>query len=154
MRSQWCREHIEETAKQCGLGDNVVSEVKKVAKFCASNPAFADCGTRAIYRLISISDEDVRNHAISLAEKALNEETPTGGKKRDRLTEREIKKIIDRSFKEVRTDLTEKYKSEKPNPPNDRHLSSPVSGLATVPKGHPNHGVGCAQPGSDLFHAP
>jgi hypothetical protein len=116
MRSQWCREHIDETAKNCGLGEDVVSDVKKAAKLCATIPDLSGCSTRSIMALIRIKDEDVRNHAISLAEKALKEETPTGGKKRDRLTEKEIKKIVDISFKEVRIDLTEKFKKEDQKP--------------------------------------
>jgi hypothetical protein len=112
MRSQWCREHIDETAKECGLDDKIVSEVKTVAKFCASAPAFADCGTRPIYRLISHKDEDVRNRAISLAEKSLNGITPTGGKKRPKLTEPEVRKIIKKAEMEVRGELVEKIKAE------------------------------------------
>lgn len=40
-----------------------------------SNPAFADCGTRPIYVLISYKDVDIRNRAISLAENELNQKT-------------------------------------------------------------------------------
>lgn len=94
MRAQWCREHIDETAEHCGLKKSTISEVKLAASFCESNSAFAECGSRAITRLLRVRDDDIKNIAISLAEKALKELTPTGGKKRDRLTEPEIKEII------------------------------------------------------------
>ena len=117
MRSQWCREHIDEAARQCGLEKSVVSEVKLAAKFCADNSAFAECGTRAITVLIRVQDETVRERAISLAGNALKSTTPTGGKKKTRLTEREIKKIIDTAERQIRTELTKKI-LEKRNIPS------------------------------------
>jgi hypothetical protein len=113
MRSQWCREHIEKTAQECDLGPDIVSEVKEVAKFCASNPAFADCATRPIYVLIKQNDVEVRNKAISLAQNALNAQTPVGGRKKKILTEKEIGSLIKKARVEVRGELTEKYKEER-----------------------------------------
>jgi hypothetical protein len=101
MRSQYCREHVtSEVAKECGLGKDVVSDIQRAAKFCDEHPDLSGCSTRAIMALIRIKDEPVKNRAISLAEKALKEETPTGGKKKKELTEREIKQIVGASFKE------------------------------------------------------
>ncbi len=116
MRAQWCREHIDETAKQCGLDDETVSRIKKVAKFCASNPQFCDCGTAPIYRLITIPDDPVRQNAISSASKSLESgKHPVTGVflKDKRLTDSDVKKIIQKAEMEVRGELTEKYKAEQ-----------------------------------------
>ena len=111
-RTQYCREHIKKTAEECDLGDEIVSEVEKVSKFCASNGTFVDCKTRPIYILINHKDVEVRNRAISIAENTLNQETPTGGKVKKVLTEPEIRTILKRAHKEVRGELTEKFKKE------------------------------------------
>ena len=71
--------------------------VKQAAKFCDEHSALSECSTRAIITLIRVKDDPVRERAISLAENALNASTPTGGKKVKSLTEREIKKIIQRA---------------------------------------------------------
>ena len=129
MRSQWCREHIDETAENCGLEDRTVSDVKRAAKFCAANGNFSPCSTKAIIALISIKDDPVRNRAISLAEKVLKEETPTGGKKREKLTEHEIKKIVDQSFKELHTEPPKKppYNGTPQKPAVKESLTVPPS---------------------------
>lgn len=117
-RTQWCREHIDKTAKECSLGDDIVSEVQKVAEFCAEKPAFADCATRPIFILISKKDALVKDRAISLAENTLNDKTPTGGKKKNQLTEKEIKAILKKAEMEVRGEITQKTKdSRKPAEP-------------------------------------
>lgn len=116
MRSQWCREHIDETARECGLDEETVSRVKKVAKFCASQSQFCDCGTAPIYRLISIPDDLVREKAISSASKALEsgKHPVTGAFIKDkRLTDRDVKKIIDTAEREVRGELAKQYREEK-----------------------------------------
>jgi hypothetical protein len=114
MRTQYCREHIKKTAEECDLGQDIVSEVERVDKFCKSNPAFADCGTRPLYRLIGVRDESVRNRAISLAQNALNDATPTGGTIQKRLTEPEIKKLIQKAEVEIRGEPTKKTKPPLP----------------------------------------
>lgn len=94
--------------------------MKKVAAFCASNSQFCDCGTAAIYRLISIRDEPVRQKAISSISKALesNKHPLTGQILKDkRLSENDIKKVIENSEREVRGELTKKYEQERKNPP-------------------------------------
>jgi hypothetical protein len=116
VRRQWCREHIDEVNENCDIGDKVVSEVKKVSNFCKSVPAFEGCATRPVYRLISYRDEKVRNHAISLAEKRLNRETPTGGKREKELTEPEIKKILEKAIIEIYGSLPEKKKNGDETP--------------------------------------
>jgi hypothetical protein len=127
MRTQYCREHIKKTAEECGLGPDIVSEVERVAKFCASNPTFADCATRPLRLLIDVRDEKIKNHAISLAENALKEETPTGGRKKKLLTETDVRGIIRKSEKEIRGELTEKYKAEKkPEPAKEPETPAPV----------------------------
>ena len=71
MRSQWCREHIDEVAEKCGLGEDTVSDCKKAAKLCSSIPDLSDCSTRAIMALIDIRDDPVRDKAISSVSNAL-----------------------------------------------------------------------------------
>jgi hypothetical protein len=138
MRAQWCREHIDEVAEKCGLKKSTVYEAKHAEKFCESNSAFAECGTRAISHLLRVRDDSVRNLAISLAENALNELTPTGGKKCDRLTEPEIKKIIKKAEIGVNGEVPKKKKQEietqpvkvRPQPgvfKSDKSLSEPQS---------------------------
>lgn len=127
MRIQACREVIEKTAEVCDLGPDIVTEVKKVAKFCSSNPTFAVCGTRPIYRLISHKDDDIRNRAISIAENRLKQETPTGGKIEKRLTEPEVRKILKKAELEVRGELTEKYKKEAEVKPTSPFQPAPGS---------------------------
>lgn len=151
MRIQACREVIEKTAEVCDLGPDIVTEVKKVAKFCSSNPTFAVCGTRPIYRLISHKDEDIRNRAISIAENRLKQETPTGGKIEKRLTEPEVRKILKKAEIEVRGELTEKYKKEaeaKPPSPFQPATNSiavtdspPQPSLAEQLNGTPEPGI-------------
>jgi hypothetical protein len=118
MRSQWCREHIDETAQHCGLEKSVVSEVKIAAEFCTDHSAFAKCGTRAITALIRIRDEPVKELAISLAQNALNDTTPTGGRKRKSLTEREIKNLIQKAEIEIHGEPTPKKKSPDEKEPH------------------------------------
>jgi hypothetical protein len=108
MRKQYCREHIRKVAVECGLGDDIVAEVEKVDKFCGSNPAFADCATRPVYRLISEKDIEVRNRAISFAQNALMEETPTGGRVRTSLIESDMITFIRRARRELHKEPEEK----------------------------------------------
>lgn len=114
-RSQYCREHIDKVAEACGLEKSTVSDVKQAAKFCDERSEFSDCSTHAIMALIRVKDEQVRERAISLAQNALNVSTPTGGKVRKSLTEREIKKLIEQADKEVRKELM------KEDPPGKDH---------------------------------
>jgi hypothetical protein len=127
MRSQWCREHIDKTAEECGLGPDTVSEVKQAAKFCDEFPTFVDCGTKALMALIRVKDEQVRDRAISLAQNALNASTPTGGKKQKSLTEREIKKLIDRADLEVRKELQKDPAPPKGPKPAPAPMKDPVT---------------------------
>lgn len=116
MRSQWCREHIDEAAEKCGLGVDTVSDVKKAAKFCATASEFSDCSTAAICALISIRDDPVRDKAILSVSNALKSgKHPLTGEflKDKRLPEKTIKKVIRKVEMEVRGELTEKYKEEK-----------------------------------------
>jgi hypothetical protein len=159
MRTQYCREHIKKTAEECDLGQDIVSEVEKVDKFCKSNPAFAGCGTRPLYRLISVRDESVKNRAISLAQNALIDATPTGGTIQKRLTEPEIKKLIQKAEVEIRGEKekeplpVEKERAPKkpsfngtPQPGDFRTGGPvpPVKTLAEITSGQviePEHGV-------------
>jgi len=117
MRGQWCRDNIDKAAEMCGLGEDVVAEVKRANEFCALHPDMSVCSTRAIMALLRVKDDKERESAISLAENALNVSTPTGGKKRDRLTEPEIKKLIKKAEMVVRGKLTQKNECEKETQP-------------------------------------
>ena len=124
MRTQWCREHIDQTAKECGLKKSVVSEVKLAAEFCSEYSAFAECGTRAVTALIRVKDKAVRENAISLAEATLKEKLRTGGSKKKLLSEKEIKDIIKRSDLEVRGDMVNAINGGKETPPTKIQLVS------------------------------
>jgi hypothetical protein len=113
MRSEWCRQHIKETAKNCGLQKSVVNECEQASSFVNEHSAFAECGSRAIVTLIREKDNSVRERAISLAEKALKVTTPTGGKKKTRLSEREIKRFIERADREVHKESIDKSSKDR-----------------------------------------
>jgi hypothetical protein len=146
-RTQYCREHIDKVAEECGLEKSVVSDVKRAAKFCAEHSDLSDCSTRSIIALIRIKDDPVRARAVSLAEKALNQATPTGGKKQTRLTEKEVRKLIQKAEMEVRGEFTKKYEQEREG------KSAPTPGLGTTSRAEEkipeNRGTGayCYQPG-------
>ena len=56
------------------------------------------------------------------------EETPTGGKKRERLTERKIRKIVDTAEREIRGELAKQYREEKKamgSSSNEEHPEAP-----------------------------
>jgi len=121
MRSQWCREHIDETAENCGLGEATVSDVKKAAEFCVEFPEISDCSTHSIMTLIRCSDDSVRDNAISSIRKSLDSgKHPLTGKaiKTKRLSEKDIKKVLEKSELEVRGEIVKKIKREKKPPYN------------------------------------
>ena len=120
MRSQWCREHIDEAAEKCGLGKDTVSDVKKAAAFCVDHEEYSNCSTVAIMALIDIRDDPVREKAISSISKAFdsNKHPVTGQILKDKkLTEREIKKVIEKAEMEVRGELSKKYAEQRKNKP-------------------------------------
>jgi hypothetical protein len=90
VRLQWCRKHIDEVAEACDLSRQTVGEVKAAAKFCEKHDEFSSCPTSAITTLIRIRDDSVRDRVISLAKKRLNQKTPTGGKKVERVVAKDI----------------------------------------------------------------
>jgi len=116
MRTQWCRSHIRETAEKCGLDDYTVARVERVTEFVEKHPQFCDCSTDAIEPLIKIRFDNLRDTAISLAEKRLSEKTPTGGKKHKSLTRDQIKQIIDSLGKPQSEDNSDDTKPEPQSP--------------------------------------
>lgn len=61
MKSQWCREHIDETAKHCGLDDETVRVTKQAAIFCEKHPVLEPLATDAVLaiaRMKSLADQD------------------------------------------------------------------------------------------------
>jgi len=108
MRTQYCRDHIDKVAEECGLGPDTVSDVKKAAAFCDEHPDLSDCSTRAIMALIRIRDDPVREKAISSIEKSFESgKHPLTGQiiKKKVITEREVKKLIERAEIEYRKEL-------------------------------------------------
>jgi len=122
-RHQWCREHIDEVAEKCDLSKSTVYDVKQAAEFCEQNSDFSECSTASVITLIRVKDEDTRACAISLAQNALNQETPTGGRKYKSLTEKQVKQIIHEADLQVRNDL---IKAGKPVPKSDPPKPRPV----------------------------
>jgi len=137
MRSQWCREHIDETAANCGLSDDTVSDVKRAAKLCASAPEYSDCSTAAIMALIRIRDDPVRDKAISSVSNALKSgKHPLTGQimKDKKLPEKTIKKVIQQVEREVRGDLTKKYERERKEKPEQETQEDPLPVSPYVPQ--------------------
>jgi hypothetical protein len=102
MRTQWCREHIDQVASECGLGESVISDVKRADQFCQDHPDLSGCSTRAVMALIRIRDPTVRERTVSHAENRILERTPTGGVIRDNLTEKEVRWIIQKEEDKLR----------------------------------------------------
>jgi hypothetical protein len=71
-----------------------IRRVKKALEFADTHEQFCSCSTHAISTLIGIPDDSVREKVISIAEKRLNQETPTGGKKIKKISSSTIKEII------------------------------------------------------------
>jgi hypothetical protein len=63
--------------------------------------------------LIRIKDKQVKALAISLAKKALTDKTPTGGKKKRRLTQREIQVLIHKAEIKIQGEQTGKDEQEE-----------------------------------------
>ena len=81
--------------------------------------------------LLRIKDKLVKDLAISLAENALNELTPTGGKKHKRLTEPDMRKQIRKVEVEIHGESIQKKRARdekeplvkgKPQPPHSRNI--------------------------------
>jgi hypothetical protein len=134
MRTQWCRDHRDQAAEMCGLGEDVVADVKRANEFCDEYPDMSVCSTRAVMALKRVKDDQVRDLAISLAIKALNITTPTGGKTHVRLTEQEIKKLIQKAEKQVGGESTEKGgRKIKEKLVNDNHQQISLPNDEPVP---------------------
>jgi len=103
-RLQWCRDHIDDVKENCEIGDAIVKEVKLAAAFCDEHLAFANLPTRSLRPLIRIKDAVVKDRAISWAKNALNKETHVGKNRKETLTEKEIKKVIEDIEIEVRNE--------------------------------------------------
>lgn len=86
MRTQYCREHIDKAAVECGLDSVTVFEVKQVAEFCLEHPEFNKCSTKAVITIVRVREPDVRARVIDDAKEML-----THHKK---LTEKQVKQIV------------------------------------------------------------
>jgi len=140
-RLQYCRKHIDDVAEACDLSKSTVLEVKQASTFCDDNSEFSELPTSAILTLIRVQDPLVKERAISLAQKALTLQTPTGGKKNKSFTAKDIKKIIDIACTEIRMGTkTEPPKEVIPdtNEHNGSHISHTTEESAVVQTTLPN----------------
>jgi hypothetical protein len=71
MKAQWCREHIDETAKNCCLKRSTINDTKQAAEFCIEHAEISACSTNTVLTLIRIPDEMLRDKVISSIEKSL-----------------------------------------------------------------------------------
>lgn len=101
MRTQYCREHIDITAKECGLEESSVSRVKQAAKFVDEHVQICMCSTDAILALIKITDADVQALAISTIENALFKASFGGKNPNVSFTLKQVQSFIDRAKDEV-----------------------------------------------------
>jgi hypothetical protein len=105
-RLQYCRKHIDDVAEACDLSKSTVLEVKQASTFCDDNSEFSELPTSAILTLIRVSDDLVKERAISSISKALeSKRNPVTGKiikDVKGLTAKDIKKIIDIACTEIR----------------------------------------------------
>ena len=114
MRTQWCREHIDQTAKECGLSLSAVSEVKQATKFCDEHSEFSELPTKPIIALIRVQDAKIRERAIIKCKERLNGKRGAGRGNTKELTESEVKKIIDDVVREIRMELVVEIRKEQP----------------------------------------
>ena len=91
MRTQYCRDHIDDVAESCGLEDSAIAEVKRATMFVEEHPNLLGCYTNTILTLMRIPDPEVKALTISHAENILSVKTPTGGQKTKRLYENQIR---------------------------------------------------------------
>jgi hypothetical protein len=141
VRAQYCREHIDKVAEECGISEEYVSDVKKAAKFCSVAGEFSDCATSAILALINVSDDLVRDKAISSVSNSLkSSKHPLTGQflKDKKLPEKTIKKVIRNIEREVRGELTKTYEKEQqpapetPKEPEKEHIVGAQTGFTTA----------------------
>ena len=115
MRTQYCREHIDKTAEECGLSEDAVIEVKKAADFCEAFPEISDLTTAALRPLIREKDTKVRDKAILSVKKSLeSKKNPINGKfSEQRITEKEVRAMVFRAMDEVKEEEIERIERER-----------------------------------------
>jgi hypothetical protein len=102
-RLQWCREHIDEVQEACGLSRTAVVEVKEAAKFCDEHEQICQLATSAIVPLMKERDDHVRDIAILAVSKSLeSSKHPSSGRFVKKLTEKDVRLIIDRVRFEIK----------------------------------------------------
>jgi hypothetical protein len=112
-RLQWCREHIDEVQEACGLSRQAVDEVKQAAKFCVDHADFSALPSKPIIALIRVKDEQVKQNAIIKCSERLNGKIGAGRGNTKELTEKEVKKIIEKAEIEVRNVEIERIRAER-----------------------------------------
>jgi hypothetical protein len=100
MRTQYCREHIDKTAEECGLDENTVYQVKQANDFEKEHPEvdLSNLGTRAILALMREKNSEVKALAmcfISTAAKRTN---------KNKFTEKDVKEVITKAEKQIRAE--------------------------------------------------
>lgn len=101
MRTQNCREKIDWIVENCPIGDDAKREIKKAAEFCEVHPEISGLSSHAIQPLIREKDKEVKELAIPLVKSLLQKETPSGKKVYKKLTEKQVREVIDKARKEI-----------------------------------------------------
>jgi len=154
MRSQWCREHIDETAEHCGIDESTVSEVKQAAQFCVEHPEYSDCSTMAILVLIRYPDMAVRDNATLSIKKSFDSgKHPLTGKiiKAKILTAKEVKKILEKEEIALRGEVVKVIKEAKKAEPAPVVKPEPAK---PSPAGQTLTEKMAAQPQQPVFYKP
>jgi len=94
MRTQYCREHIEKVAEECGLSDDTVRSVKKATQFVEGHPEFSNSSTKAILTILYIKDNCIKDVVVSKLSGLLLRRTPTGGRFCKCVTIEHVRRVI------------------------------------------------------------
>lgn len=94
MRTQWCRDHIDEVALNCGLSKSTKTLVKAATAFVDKNPSFAECPTDVISTILSIKDPKTKGSVIEETSGILSRRKPDGSWVKRKFTAPEVKIII------------------------------------------------------------
>jgi protein gp37 len=113
MRTQYCREHIDQVAENCGLEKKTVDEVKRVADFCDQHSEISELSTHAIMPLIRERNDKVREKAILKCSERLKGEVGAGRGNTKKLTEKDVRAIVFKAMDEVKQEEIEQLEKER-----------------------------------------
>jgi len=130
MRTQWCREHIDEVEANCHLSKEAVRKVKKAAVFCAKYPAFTECPTNVLDEILKIKGLSALKAVLAETIPVLTRRKPDGSWVKERFSLPEIKKII--SKHQLRAIVEEKPKKRGPKRKQKSSLPEALSKSRTL----------------------